>query len=186
MKNIVIIGPPRTGKTTLSKLIVKEVPIYSVINTDVIREGIYEAFFKDVIKKERKLAVKSVFPAFIDKILEHYQKYYNPDLYYIIEGDMLTIEDAVLLKDKYNIEIICVGKPNTSKEELFKLMRENSSKYGCWTEKYTDVELLDKCQKIIEQSIREEKIAKEKDIIYLDTSINNNCLLEYLNNIDMI
>ena len=183
MKNIVIIGPPRTGKTTLSKLIVKTLSIYSVINTDVIREGIFKTFLKDISRNEQKAIIKSAFPIFLDKMLEQYKNYYNPDLYYIIEGDILSIEDALVLRDRYNIDIICIGKPNISAENLFKVIKKNCAKYGCWTEKYTDIELLDKCKKIIDQSKIEERISKKNGIIYLDTSKNNNCLLEYAKNL---
>lgn len=54
MKNILILGPPRSGKTTLAAMIVNEVPGYSVISTDVLRDGIYEGFFKKLPKKEKK------------------------------------------------------------------------------------------------------------------------------------
>jgi adenylate kinase family enzyme len=53
MKNIIIIGPPRIGKTTLSKLIVKQVSGFSVINVDVIRESIYKSLFVGVEKKKK-------------------------------------------------------------------------------------------------------------------------------------
>lgn len=182
MKNILIIGPPRVGKTTLAKMISNKISCYNIINTDVIRDGIYEAFFKEVEHKERKAIVKNAFPKFMNKILEYYQNYYNPDTYYIIEGDILSIEDALLLKNNYDIEIVCIGVPNTNETNLFKRIRENAAKYGCWTKKYSDEELLNSCSKYIEQSKKEELIAKENKLIYLDTSLNTECLNEYVKN----
>ena len=178
MKNILMFGPPRSGKTTLSKMIVKEIPCYSVINTDVVRDGIYEAFFKSVDKKERKDIVKKAFPKFVSKILEDYKKFYNPDLYYVIEGDAISIEESLKIFNSQEIEIICVGNPNIKPKDLFKRIRTNALKYGCWTEKYSDEELLGRCKEFIKQSQKEEKIAKENNLIYLDTSSNMNCLLE--------
>lgn len=185
MKNIIIIGPPRTGKSTLSKIISKNISCYNAINTDVIREGIYEAFFLNTDKKDRKEIVRKAFLNFINKMLEQYQKYYNPDLYYVIEGDMLSIEDALYLKKLYEIDIICVGTPNITEENLFKRIRENSLKYGCWTKGYSDNELFDLCHKIINQSRKEKKISGENNIIYLDTSVDYSCLLNYVEELKM-
>lgn len=180
MKNILVIGPPRSGKTTLSKMISKEIACYNIINIDVIRDGIYEAFFKNTDKNERNNAVKKAFPDFINKMLKQYQEYYNPELYYVIEGDILSIEDALKMYYQYEIEIVCIGTPKIEKQVLFERIRTNASKYGCWTEKYTDDELLKECEKIIERSKTEESISKENNLTYLDTSINMDCLLEYV------
>ena len=141
MKNILIVGPPRSGKTTLSKIIFNQYNVYSIINMDVIRDGIYEAFFCDIEKSTRKEIVTNAVPKFIKKIIEHYQKYYNPDMYYIIEGDILSIEDAIEIRNQYEVDIIYVGMPNIKEIDLFNRIRENASKYGCWTSKCSDIEL---------------------------------------------
>lgn len=180
MKNILIFGSPRSGKTTLSSMIVKEIPCYSVINSDVLREGIYEGFFKSVDKKERKIIVRKAFPKIINKMIEQYKNYYNPNLYYVIEGDILSIEDALEMYKQYEIEIVCLGMPKINLHDLFERIRMYASKYGCWTDKYSDSELFDRCQEFIEQSKKEEKIAKENNISYLDTSFGLDCLLEYV------
>lgn len=183
MKNLLIIGPPRSGKTTLSKMIVKEIPIYNIINMDVIREGIYYSIFKSTDKNERKQIVENIFPNLIDKMFDQYQKYYNPDLYYIIEGDMLYIKDALEISRQHNVDIICIGTPNIKSEALFNRIRENALKYGCWTSKCSDEELISICQEIINQSKEEEAFAKNNNIVYLDTSLNNNSLLKYIENL---
>lgn len=183
MKNILIVGPPRSGKTILASMIVKEIPCYSVINTDVIREGIYDGFFKLMNKKERKAIVKKAFPQIINKMLNQYQRYYNPTLYYVIEGDLLSIKDALKLYQQYEVELVCVGVPKMKPHDLFVRIRTYASKYGCWTDKYSDIDLLEKCGKFIKQSQKEEKIAKENNLIYLDTSSSIDCFSEYVTKI---
>lgn len=180
MKNILIVGPPRSGKTTLSKIIFNQYNVYSIINMDVIRDGIYEAFFCDIEKSTRKEIVTNAVPKFIKKIIEHYQKYYNPDMYYIIEGDILSIEDAIEIRNQYEVDIIYVGMPNIKEIDLFNRIRENASKYGCWTSKCSDIELHKRYYDIIEQSKKDKIVADENEIVYLDTSLNNDCLYNYV------
>lgn len=183
MKNIVIIGPARSGKSTLASMIVKEIPIYSVINGDVLREGIYEGFFKEIDKKESELIVEKAFPQIINRMVEQYSNHYNPNLYYIIEGDILSIEEALKIKQKYDVEIVCIGMPIIQPRDLFARIRHYSSKYGCWTDKLTDEGLLEKRQQFIKRSKKDLKLAEENNITYLDTSLNMDCIKKYVVNL---
>lgn len=184
MKNIIIIGPPRIGKTTLSKMIVNQISCYSVINLDVIRESIYKSIYKNTEKKERNKLVKGMFPDFLKTMLKQYTNYYNPDLFYIIEGDILSINDAIEIKKDYDIDIVCVGTPNIKEIDLFNRIRKNASIYGCWTEKYSDEQLHKLCNQIIKQSKEELKISEESGLIYLDNSYNNKCFQNYIDFIE--
>ena len=147
---------------------------------DVIRDGIYDAFFGDVDKDKRKAIVTSAVPKFIKKIIDHYQRYYNPDMYYIVEGDILSIEDAIEIRNQYEVDIVYVGMPNINENDLFNRIRENAFKYGCWTSKYSDIELHKRCLDIIEQSKRDKIVADKNGVVYLDTSLNNDCLFNYV------
>jgi adenylate kinase family enzyme len=183
MKNIIIIGPPRIGKTALAKLIVKQIPCFSAINTDVIRESIYKSLFIGVEKEERLKIVRESFPTFVKEMLKQYTCYYNPELFYVIEGDLLSLESAIDIKKEFDIDIVCVGAPTITEPHLFKRIIDNGKKYGCWTEKYTDIELHKLCEEIIEQSKKEYKLANKKGLIYLDNSYDNACLQKYVDHI---
>lgn len=65
MKNVIVVGPPRIGKTTLSKMIVNQISCYSAINIDVIRESVYSSLCINMGKRERKKLVKDAFSIFL-------------------------------------------------------------------------------------------------------------------------
>ena len=60
MKNIIVVGPPRIGKTTLSKLVVNQISYFNAINVDVIRESIYKSICINMNKEEKKNYVKNI------------------------------------------------------------------------------------------------------------------------------
>ncbi len=186
MKNIIVVGPPRIGKTTLSKMIVNQISCYSAINVDVIRESIYKSICIDMKQEERKNYVKNIFPSFLKAMLNQYIKFYNPEMFYVIEGDLLSIEDAIKIKEEYDVDVVCIGTPNINENELFDRIRNNAAIHKCWTKKLSDNELNILCTEIIEQSIKEKKISQEKGLIYIDNSKNNNTMKNYINSIKNI
>ena len=119
MKNIIVVGPPRIGKTTLSKLVVNQISYFNAINVDVIRESIFKSICVNMNKEERKNYVKNIFPSFLEAMLNQYIKYYNPEMFYIIEGDLLSIEDAIKIKKEYDVDIVSIGTPNISENDLY-------------------------------------------------------------------
>lgn len=119
MKNIIVVGPPRIGKTTLSKLVVNQISYFNAINVDVIRESIYKSICINMNKEEKKNYVKNIFPSFLEAMLNQYIKYYNPEMFYIIEGDLLSIEDAIKIKKEYDVDIVSIGTPNISENDLY-------------------------------------------------------------------
>ena len=183
MKNIIVIGPPRVGKTTLSKVIVNQIPCYSIINLDVIRESIYKSMCANMEKKESKKVVKESFPSFIRAMLKQYTKYYNPDFYYILEGDILSIEDALEIKKDFDVDIVCVGTPSIDENDLFNRTRKNASINGCWTKSYSDDQLHNLCNEIINRSKKEMNISSDNELTYLDNSYNSECFQDYANSI---
>ena len=183
MKNIIVVGPPRIGKTTLSKLVVNQISYFNAINVDVIRESIYKSICINMNKEEKKNYVKNIFPSLLKAMLNQYIKYYNPEMFYIIEGDLLSIEDAIKIKKEYDIDIVCIGTPNISEIDLFNRIRNNAKNHRCWTKCLSDSELHTLCEEIIEESKKEEIISKDNNLIYLDNSYSNLCLQDYVDNL---
>jgi hypothetical protein len=116
-------------------------------------------------------------------MLNQYINYYNPELYYVIEGDLLSIESDVEIKNEFDVDVVCIGTQTIKESDLFRRIKDNANKHGCWTEKYTDIELYKLFKDIINKSIKDREIAKENKLIYLDNSYGEEILKNYVNNI---
>lgn len=119
-------------------------------------------------------------------MLKQYTSFYNPDLYYVIEGDLLSVADALDIKKEYDVDVVCIGTPNINENDLFNRIRINASAHGCWTEKYSDVELHKLCSEIIEQSKKELMFCKSNNLIYLDNSYSNKYLQDYVDSFNNV
>lgn len=61
MKNIYIIGTPRSGKTTLARLIKEKYPIYNQISFEAVRNGFIETQPELNMNNRNSLARKNIF-----------------------------------------------------------------------------------------------------------------------------
>lgn len=69
MKNIVIAGVPRAGKTTLATLLAKELENYHILSLDCIRNAFDDIFPQlDINPREGKNTFKDL-PKFISRLL---------------------------------------------------------------------------------------------------------------------
>ena len=58
-KNIIIVGVPRAGKTTLTKMILKKYPNYNLIQEDILEEAIHQTFMRIMPKAEYEETMKA-------------------------------------------------------------------------------------------------------------------------------
>ena len=65
MKNIIITGIPRSGKTTLSKLIKEKYPEYNIISFEAIRNGFIKSQPGLKMGNRNSEARKEILPDFI-------------------------------------------------------------------------------------------------------------------------
>ena len=106
MKNIIIVGIPRAGKSTLSKLIKETYPSYNQFSFEAIRNGFIESLPDLDMGNRRSEARKSVMPSFIMEMIHWNNKILStPSL---IEGDFCTIEELSRLVSEDDL-IICLG-----------------------------------------------------------------------------
>ena len=120
MKNIILIGAPRAGKSTFSKMLNDRLGNVTIIQTDLLRLA-----FRDAIYKDSKVSTSIVGKDkdYLNYILSYY-KYAN-----MYDIDNVKVVDTVDFEPKdcslfENSIAICFGYPNITKEEVYKRIKE--------------------------------------------------------------
>lgn len=141
-KNILIIGPARSGKTTLSRKINKKLG-YSIINLDDVICSFEVAFPQLEIRHDyNDIKVATKFAPFLNQYLKELSE--GPNFYngnkYVVEGVSIDFEKVMPVIDKEKYLIIGLTYNDITSEELF----SNVKKYDTeddWTYYCTDEEL---------------------------------------------
>lgn len=171
MKNIMILGTCRTGKTTFSKMIQKEFNNYQIIEVDSIIsalqstfKGIPIGFVHDELK-DNKLS------EFINILIKKSQIRLGNEYSYAINSDSIMPEDLINYFDLSNIIVYYFVNSNLTVEEIFENCRYYDDK-NQWTSKRTNENLLNHIKKAkkIENKIIEQ--CTKYNIKYIDTSYN--------------
>jgi hypothetical protein len=172
-KNILIIGPSRCGKTTLSRKFNKKLG-YSIVNLDDIICGFEKAFPQLGIRhdyNDKKVATK--FAPFLIQYLKELSEgpnFYN-DNKYVIEGVSIDFEKIMPIIDKEKYYIIGLTYNDITSDELF----ENVKKYDTeddWTYYCSDEELKENINYFIESNKYFANKFKEYGIESYDVSKN--------------
>ena len=174
IKNIILIGASRSGKSTFTKLLNEKFNIM-IIRTDLMRLAFRDAIYED--KKTSLSEVKSN-PYYINYVLSYY-KY--ADMYDI---DYIKVVDTVDFnpKDCSNFEnsiVICFGYPNITKVEVVANWKKYDTELD-WTKYKTEEKLLDYAESEINNSRFLKKECKKYNIKFVDTSYNREKVLNDL------
>lgn len=181
MKNILILGICRTGKTTFSKMIQKEFRNYQIIEVDTIISALQKTipnlpigFIHDNLK-ENKL------PEFLNLLIQKNINKNGKELGFIINGDSLLPKDLFKYFDLKNMIVYYFVTEKLSPEQILENCRKFDSKEE-WTTRRSDEELLNhfKFYKDIEKKIISE--CKKYNIKCIDTSENRKMILSQLLN----
>ncbi len=167
MKNIIIVGASRSGKTTLSKQIVTELGV-SHFPFDAIVSTIEELYPTTGIKHvddniEMSKKISKLLHTFI-KHMDYEDMYYLIDLYQIYPKDLINIVDD-------NFVVVYLGYPNIEPQQKLKQIKQHARQKD-WTNDVSDEEMID----ILKLFIKENKImyqqCLELGIPFFDTSQN--------------
>ena len=107
-------GAPRTGKTTLAKMIAKRKDI-PYISTDLIRDAIDEAYPELKIKAEKWEKWSERFYPMLLSLIKHSQEVY-PDT--VIEGDIFFPDQVNNIAQRYKLKCVYLGVSNIDLETL--------------------------------------------------------------------
>lgn len=167
MKNILIGGSCRSGKTLLGLELKKHLKNYNYFSIDWIRNALNETFNKNFGKDDVETLNNYIFNLFRKN-----KKFNEYGVYCIFEGIYVAKEE---LRKRNLIEdniIIFVGKPNLTPEEFFKFIRKNEKTYRSWTSEQPDDEILEMTKNSYVTDNENKKFCEEHGLIFLDTSFN--------------
>lgn len=141
MKNIMILGICRTGKTTFSKMIQNEFKNYQIIEVDTIISALQKTvsnipigFIHDNLQENR-------LPEFLNLLIQKNINKNGKELGFIINGDSILPEDLIKYFDLNDMIIYYFVAEKLSTNQILENCRKFDSKEE-WTARRTDEQLL--------------------------------------------
>ena len=182
MKNIIIFGEPRSGKSTLANMIVDRFN-YQVIHVDSIRDTFKKIYPELEIAPDKAVKNKK-FQLFLQEYLYRNTIKEERNKYgYVMEGCETSVCDCNELYNNDNNIIYFLAQVNITPEQLFNNIRNNDTKQD-WTFKRSDDELMKICKKLISNGLRIKNECEKYNIKFVDTSHNREEILnDILNDI---
>ena len=201
MKNILIIGIGRAGKTTLSNMIKRKYKNYNLIHSDSIKWGIIrgegkEDFYRSNVEKQKEWECNETFQ---NTLLEFFNSCIKNDggedgylvdyakrssslsaangFGYILESGQLELKNVIKRVSTDGTIIVCLGLGNLSKQGIFDLCRMHDTKKD-WSYETSDEDL----RKHIDKWYETNQILKEDCLKYgfdyIDTTKNRKEVLD--------
>lgn len=168
MKNIIILGSPRVGKSSLASLLCQKYDNMHYISGDSIRNGFIK-FYPELKYTSENMKQKIDFCKFINHIIIENNIHLKRNINYIVDTTDITIENAI---DVFKESIIIVlGCKDLSEEEYKDIIKKNDTKLE-WTWNCSDVELLNVCRESINLSKQLYVECEKYNIPYFETSTN--------------
>lgn len=174
MKNILILGTARSGKSTLAKMISKELGI-GIISIDSLITAFQETH-PEMGFKHFGSSCKNLITPFVVSYAKALM-YNQPNIPFIIEGYHIELEDAKKLFDKNLFEIIVLGYPLLTPREALENVRRFEGKFD-YTRALTDDELQNIVSRHVEYSKKFEKECRDLGLTFYDTSYNRDTTLK--------
>ncbi len=177
MKNIILIGACRSGKTTLSQIILREFPMYQYISRDIIFDSYCNAKRKYASELSKNTGVVNFdinvnIPKYMVGFLYDYMVSDYPNINVIVDAGDITLTEArdIAKRNKKQRDIIiALGYPNINEVEKIEQVRRNDG-VNDWTRAYSSTKLRKFFEYQIEYSKELEKECSKYNVIFIDTS----------------
>lgn len=183
MKNIILLGAPRSGKTTFAKMVMNTFPNYNLIQQDIIDSAQMGTSKKQDQEKNKDSSIGRIVydPHFCRIFIQKMFKYsveYEPSLNFIVDAREIELKEMSKY-DKNDPIIIVFGYPNITKEEKLKKILTHDTKND-WTYIEPSWRLLEYLEVYIEDSKEYEAECKNSNIKFVDTSFHREQVLDEL------
>ena len=163
MKNLIILGVPRAGKSTLATNVAKKLsecgdPI-SLINADAVMGGL-TAERRNHSKQQMRKNLVNFIGRFLDETAQTSTV--------IFEGAYISPEYATKIFNTKKFKIVVIGYPNISAEDKCKDIRKFDKKTPL--NSLNDSELFNRISGLIKTSQEYQKQCKKYKMTFIDTS----------------
>lgn len=176
MKNVIIFGEPRSGKSTLANMIVDKFH-YQVIRIDALRDTFNTVYPELNIAPETAIQNER-FQLFIREYLRRNVKEEERNKYgYVMEGCETSLHDCNRLFNTKENVVYYLAPVDISPGDFADNIRKCDSERD-WTYKLTDEELLKEATKMVEKGRKIKEECEKYDISFVDTSHNRKEVLE--------
>lgn len=182
MKNILIIGIARTGKTTLSEMIKKKYPNYSLIHSDSIKWAIIRAdgkenYYRTHIKEQNKFENSEYFQKLLLEFWTSCLRNDKNSFGYILESGQLYPKIVRELVNFENTKVICLGHGNLSEKQILDLCKKYDTEKD-WTYNITNEELKIYAENWNQMNEQFKEECFRYGIQYIDTSKDRKLVLK--------
>ena len=179
MKNIIIGGTVRSGKTTLANKI-RDKFGYSKVESDTIVNAFDKVYPELGITHKHAEQAREKYEPFLFEVLNGFCR----DLKYagnvtVFPGSQFCPANISRYEKLDKFIVIFLGINANSSEELLKTIRENDSEDD-WTYKKTDEWMIRFCQNIINESDNLKEECKKYDFYYFNTYFERDKVLNQI------
>lgn len=174
MKNIIIIGPPRAGKSSLANLLSDKYN-YQILRVDTLRKA-FDNVFPELNISSKTAINHEPFKKFIQDFFKNSINYSRNKYPFIIESCDITIEDYQKYFQNENTLLYILGLSDINAKELLKNIRFYDSNTD-WSAKYSDEYMLELCERYIEYSKKNKILCEQYHLNYYETSHNREKVL---------
>lgn len=168
MKNIYILGVPRSGKTTFSILLKEELENYSLLSLDAIRNAFHYSLPELEMINRQSYSRKYILPRFVAELV-----HWNHDISKnacIVEGGLINLEDIIGQVRSDDI-VICFGHGSHPLEEVVEKIKEFDTKED-YTYGWSKEKLMNHYYDLCDTDLENRKICLQKKYYYIDTFEN--------------
>lgn len=181
MKNVLIMGVARAGKTTLSNMIKDKFPQCNVIHADSIVWGIIrgtgkEEYYTKNVTARKELVHSQMFQRII---LEIYKSSIQQDIQHygtVLETGQLEPKYIKEILQSDNLECVCLGHGNLDKNGIMDLCRKYDRECD-WTYKISEENLAANAEKWDKKNQLLRIECPKYGIEYIDTSNDRQAIL---------
>ena len=179
MKNIIILGVARAGKTTLARMIKEKYPNYNIINGDCVRNAFEKVLPKEHINHTNGNGMVKKFPEFCSKLFEYEIKEQHNHFNYIFESCGIS---QIQVQKYFNIDntiVLFLGYPKLTVDETIYNYRKYADENDYMVKK-TSSEIMKRASMWNLKSKEIQKECLKYKIKFIDVSYNRSNIFKQL------